>query len=184
MSFIRRTGFMILLAVGGCSGIAIDPSPSAIDSNAATLVLQSCEGYVMTGVGKCTVKENSAIASEWRVILPKLKDGLIDGELTVKFQDQVRSYPVGQSVISVPWTDFFGQGVWRKEDAGIATATARIRFKDPNGIERIIQARGHVILFVLAKDYDEMPIDSGFQAWGTDCKIGYSTSARSAIKCK
>lgn len=177
-----HTLLLVIISVVGCSGVSIDPGPDALASNAVTLAVSSCDGYIMSGLGKCTAVEGSPIQSVWRVIVP-IQGDLLTGELAVKFRDIIKTYAIRTQVVEVPWKDFFTGPNWSLSDSGVATATATIRWKDPTGLEKIVQAKGHVFLSVEARDYVGMPIDSGFQAWETTCRIQYSVKGRSAIQC-
>lgn len=170
------------LALQGCKTITLDPSISAAEANDLTLIASSCEALPSRGADICRVKEGTPVSSGWRIIIP-VHENLLGGELTVYYKDFSRSYAIGGPIIEVPWIDLVRDPLWKASHDDVALALAQVRYKDEQGIEKIVRARGIAILSVLAQGYDPMPIDSGFAAFGTTCKIQYSTAGRSALKC-
>lgn len=172
------------LMLQGCKTVPVDPFPSAFGSD-LTLVVSSCSGLPGRGADICRVKEGTAIESVWRVFLPVGKE-ILGGEVAVFFKDIQKTYSVqpDQILVEVPWSDLVAGGIWKTSDEGTALIVAKLRFKDAQGIERLIRAKGLAILQINPKDYDLMPIDSGFQAWEGTCRVQYSTAGRSAVECK
>lgn len=174
--------FLVLLF--GCgTTLIIDPSPGAYASGDLTLALKSCFGPLGSGFGVCRVKEGTSVSSSWQAVLPNLGDAVLGGELVVRIRDVTKTYPLPQDgIVDVPLADFFGP-LWRREDSGIFNATAKLRVRNEQGLEVIVLAEGQFLIRVLAVGYDVLPIDSGFVAWGSVCKVQYSSAGRGAVSC-
>jgi hypothetical protein len=132
----------------------------------------------------CRVRAGTRIESSWKLVVPHGKNQILSGSIDVYFNDVVRNYGITGSVVEIPWKDFFAADTWDASMNGLATALALIRWKTPEGIEEVWKAQGEARLLVLAKGYDPLPMDSGFVAWQTKCKIQYSTAGRGALECK
>lgn len=189
MNELKKTYLGVLFILGltlACvHQLVLDPSASALDSGDLTLALSACQGTPGGGLDICRVKEGSPISSVWRLVVPVENNVFLGGELTVYFKDQSRSYPINQPVIEIPWTNFFAPNTnWSRDMDGEALALAQIRWKNPQGIEETWRARGIAKIVVTKVGYDPLPIDSGFIAWKTACRIQYSTAGRSALECK
>lgn len=161
----------------------IDPSIKAIDAMDLTLAMSACNAMPGLGADICHVKEGATISATWKIIMPK-SPKLLGGEINVYYKDISKSYALTGSVVEIPWKDLVGHDTWELEDEGEALALAQIRFKDPQGIISVVRAKGLAILLVTKTGYDLLPIDSGFEAFSTTCRIQYSTAGRSAISCK
>lgn len=174
--------YLSLLALIGCV-TPHDPSMTATAAKDYTLVSSACEAMPGRGADICRVKENTQIASSWKIVLPKDKR-LLGGEINVYYKDISRSYAIDSTVTEIPWRDLLGHDTWSIDDNGTALALAQIRFKDNQGVETVVRAKGLAILVVTKEGYDPMPIDSGFEAFSTRCRIQYSDAGRSALSCK
>jgi hypothetical protein len=106
--------------------------------------------------------------------------------MVVYYRDIVKTYGItpGQNLVEIPWATFFSENQWTSSMDGEAMALLSVRYKDPQGIEQVAKFRGLAKIVVTKPGYDRLPIDSGFSAWKTDCKIEYSTAGRGAIQCK
>lgn len=178
--------FVSLMTCLGCRGskLVLDPSIQAVEAGDFTLMISGCEAVPGRGMDICRVKEGQPIQSVWRLVVPIQKNTFLAGELSVYYRDISKTYPLITPVVEIPWKDFFREDVWNRDMDGEALALAKIRWKTPTGIEEIWTARGLAKLVVTKEGYDPLPMDSGFVAWGTQCKIVYSTAGRSAIQCK
>lgn len=176
--------FTILGIVCCVSDLKIDPSMSAVEANDLTLVGSACEGAPGRGMDICRVKEGQAVSSSWRIVVPVDGRVFLDGELTVYFHGVSKTYPITSPLIEIPWSDLVPGPFWTRDVDGEAMALAQIRWKTPAGLIEVWKARGIAKLIVTKEGYDSLPLDSGFSAWGTTCKIQYSTAGRSAIKCQ
>ena len=175
---------MALLALCACShGLVIDPSIPAVEAGDETLISSLCEAVPNGGMDVCHVKEGTAIQTGWKLVVP---DGFrVDGgEVDVYYRDIHKQYGVTKNVINIPFRDFFGSTTWGPQHDGEALALVLIRYRTDQGIQEIMKFRGIAKIVVTKPGYDRMPIDSGFAAWGTTCKVQYSTAGRSALKCK
>jgi hypothetical protein len=175
--------FSLGLALQACKSFPIDPSIAAAEANDYTLIASACEAMPGRGADICRVKEGTTVSSGWRLIVPT-GDKILGGEVTIYYKDFSKSYGVTDKVIEVPWRDLVTDHTWKESHDGIAVAIAQIRYVDPGGIEKIMRARGMAIINVLKPGYDPMPIDSGFAAWKTECKVEYSTAGRGALGCE
>ena len=165
-----------------CSTLVIDPSMSAVEANDYTLMQSICEAAPGRGVDVCRAKEGTLISSDWVIVLPN-GSRVKGGEVTVQYRDLTKVYPITGPSISIPLKDLMGHDSWKKEDEGTAVVWAKVIFDSGTGLDSFI-ARGFGFFIVTDSSYDPMPIDSGFSAFQTDCKFQYSTSGRSASKCK
>ncbi len=181
---MKYTIMIFLVLLFGCgTSLIIDPSPQAYASGDLTLALKSCFGPLGSGFGVCRVKEGTQVTSSWQAVLPKLGGAVLGGELVVRVRDVTKTYALpDDGIVDVPLSDFFGP-VWKKDDTGIFNATAKLRVRNDQGLEVIVMAEGQFLVRVLAVGYDPLPIDSGFVAWGTHCRVTYSTAGRGAVSC-
>lgn len=174
------------LAATCSSGLVIDRSMQAVAAGDYTLAVSACGAVPGGGMDICRVKEGAPIESSWRLIVPaKTKKQIKGGELTVYYRDISKTYTIADKpLIEIPWRDFFGAATWQRSMDGEALALAQIRYVTPEGIEELFWARGIAKIVVTRQGYDPLPLDSGFAAWSTTCKISYSTAGRSVVKCK
>ena len=170
----------------GCNSLVIDPSVKAIDSGDFTLISSLCEAAPNRGLDVCYALENTPIFSSWRLIVPQPQGDILGGEVTVFFRDFSKTYSLMHGTFDIPFRDFFNQTDWTRDCEGEAMALASVRYKEPNGVEKILYLRGFAKILVLANGYARIPFDSGVQAITTDikCKVQYSTSGRSTFRCE
>ena len=179
---MKRLALIALMSIlPGCQTV-IDRSIRAVDAADLTLV-GGCSAMPGRGADICRFKEGQSISSSWNLVVPAGERELLGGEVVIYGLDQPKTFPVKDKVVVIPWRDIFGDESWKTSHAGVLTALAQIRWKTPEGIEEIWNAKGVAIVLVLKQGYDEIPIDSGFSAWGTKCKVQYSTAGRSALEC-
>jgi hypothetical protein len=173
---------LTLCLTASCQTVT-DPSIESIRALDVTVVMSACEAMPGRGADICRVNEGAVIDSSWKIIIPEAKriDG---GEINVFFKDIQKSYAITDSVVVIPWRDLIGSNTWSVDHAGIAQALAVVRYKDDQGIIKQVRAKGMALLVVMKDGYSPMPIDSGFSAVETRCRIQYSSSGRSAIECK
>lgn len=170
---------------GSCSSLVIDRSMTAVYAGDYTLGISACAAVPGRGMDLCRVKENAPIDSSLRLIVPAGGKAIKGGEITLYYRDISKSYPIlNNPLIEIPWSEFFGQEKWSRALDGEVLALAQIRYETPEGIEEIWRARGVAKIIVTREGYDPIPLDSGFAAWGVNCKITYSTAGRSDVKCK
>lgn len=175
------SGFLFLAA---CAGLVVDPSISAVDAGDYTLAMSACEAVPGGGMDICRVREGDLIQSSWKLVIPSgLK--VTGWEVDVYYRDaQHTVHQTGtDGVVEVQWKDFFGSPTWTSDMDGEALALVLVRYKDNTGIEQVQKFRGIAKIVVTKPGYDRLPIDSGFAAFSTDCKIQYSTSGRGAVAC-
>jgi hypothetical protein len=110
--------------------------------------------------------------------------GSVTGEVDVYYRDLHKTYAIGRSILEIPWRDFFGQDKWTSDLDGEALALDIVRWVDSAGIVRETKYRGIAKIVVTKPGYERMPMDSGQHQWQTTCRIQYSTSGRSALKCQ
>lgn len=181
---MRKTCVGLLFLVAACSSIVMDPSMEPVEAGDQTLVLSACTGLPVVGFDACRVKENQPIESVWRLFFPAPHGDISGGELTVNFHDVSKSYAITGPILDIHWSDFFQDKVWKKEYNGIALALAFVRYKDEQGVERMVKARGEARILVLAEGYDPLPIGTPFGQFKLKCKVEFSTAGRSAVECK
>lgn len=185
---MKTVALLLALCVGlaGCKTV-FDISPEAYASNDFTLVGAlsegPCKSLPVGGVDVCRVKEGSPRESIWRLILPEGL-GTTGGQITVYYKDYSKVYPIHGTVTEIPFSDLIGAGEWKEGDSDVATALAEVRYRDTEGVERVAKAEGMAIIVVLKAGYDPMPMDSGQENWGLNCRVQYSTAGRSALVCK
>lgn len=187
MTFKRVALVAGLSFIGGCSGgLVIDKSLPASEAGDYTLAMSACEAVPGHGMDVCRVKEGANIDSSWTMIIPKRGGAVLGWEADLYYRDVAKAVHAEGSgpVVQVAWKEFFAQEKWTRDLAGEALALVSVRYKLPTGIEEIVRFKGLAKILVLQEGYDRMPIDSGFAAWGTNCKIRYSTAGRGAIQCK
>lgn len=177
-----------LLLGGGCSGKALilDRSIPAVEAGDYTLAVSACENVPGHGMDICRVQEGDAIQSAWTMVIPTKGQAILGWEADVYYRDVVQ--PVSVSgvgpAIQIPWKDFFKQDTWTKALDGEAMALVTVRYRTPEGLEELVRFKGLAKIVVLSAGYDRLPLDSGFTAWGTTCKVQYSTAGRGALQCK
>jgi hypothetical protein len=160
-----------------------DPMMSAVSARDYTLVMSACNALPGRGADICRVTEGSPISSSWKIVLPS-SPRLNGGEITVVYKDITKSYAITDIVTHIPLKDLVGHDTWTLEDDGTALALAQIRYKDNQGIETIVRAKGLALIIVNKAGYATLPIDSGFEAFSTKCRVQYSDAGRSALECK
>jgi len=169
-----------------CAELVIDPSMDAVQAGDFTLAMSACENVPGGGMDICRVKEGTAIESSWKLVVPAKFKGFAGGEVEIYYKDTQLSFAItGESnLIEIPWKEVMKSGTWTKAMRGTALALVLIRYKDAQGVERIQKFRGEARLLVTEPTYDRLPIDSGFEAFKTTCKVAYSTAGRGALSCK
>jgi len=182
---LNKLAILAILVITGCKTFVMDPSPAAADSGALTLIFSACSTVPTRGFDACLVKAGQSIQSALKFQLP-VGDNFISGELTMLYKDIVKTYAITEKTLHVPWKDLIQQDTWTSDLDGTAIALALIRYNDPDGVERIMIARGEARLLVLSEGYAPAAIDSGFTAWKgkTKCVMGYTTAGRSWIQYK
>lgn len=185
---LKKHSLVFLMAAlsfaGACSHMVIDKSPDAFASGDFTLI-SACSAVPSGGLDACYGTEGTKISSAWNMILPKRKGTVLGTDVDVYYRDIHKAYSSTGMVLTIPWADFFGTDTWSsKAHDGVAMALAKVRWKDENGLERVLLFRGYAKLIITRPGYARMPIDSGFHAFGATCKIQYSTAGRSAVSCK
>lgn len=173
----------LLMDLLGCSTILVDPSVSAVQAGDYTLAMSVCGTVPGQGVVVCRAKEGSVIASHWTLVLAQ-GGNIKGGECDVQYRDLSLSIAIkpGLAFYDISLADLMGHTSWATKDSGTAVVYCNVDVDTGSGIQPV-KARGFAFFIVTSPDYDPMPIDSGFVAVSTDCKIQYSTSGRSAIKC-
>lgn len=175
---------LLALVAGGCAAFIVDRSMGSVEAGDYTLAVSACEATPGRGMDVCHVREGAQIESSWKLIVPAQGKNILGGEVDVYYRDLHRQYAVTGTVVEIPWKDFFGKEKWDRSMDGEALALVLIRWKTPEGIEEIAKFRGIAKLIVTKEGYDRLPIDSGFAAWKTECKIQYSTAGRGALECR
>lgn len=184
---IKRFMAAFFLSILGCSLPIVDRSIPAVDAGDLTLAMSACEAVPAGGMDVCRIREGTVIDSSWKLIIPKKDNRILGWEVDVYYKDV--SHPAHLSgtapVIEIPWKDFFSpDSTWQKSMSGEALALVQVRWKTPDGIEQVVRFEGNAKLIVLSQGYDRLPIDSGFAASVTTCKISYTTAGRSNVTCK
>lgn len=185
---------MVLLLVGCASTpLPIDTSQNAFASKDLTLI-HSCvsspnneEIFLAKGVDSCHFTVGDLATGRWVVMAPppKAEKNVTGGTVDLYYRDLHKSYPVVDWTVSIPFADFLGIKVWdAKFDEAIIEADLTVNWVDNVGLANVSKYRGIIILIVTQSGYEVMPIDSGNSAWGTECKVQYSTAGRSALSCK
>lgn len=177
---------MILGFVACSSTVIVDPSVSAFASDDYTLVGSACQAVPGGGVDSCLVTSGTTMSSAWTLVVPKPKDaaGVTGGTVDVYYKDLHKSYAVTDWTLQISWADFFSATVWDSSMDGEVMALLTLNWTDNAGINQVLSARGLAVVVVTPPGYSRIPIDSGQQAWGTTCKVQYSTAGRSAVSCQ
>ena len=173
---------LTLCLTASCQTIT-DPSIDAIKALDLTIVMSACEAMPGRGADICRVNEGMLIDSSWKIVIPEAKR-ISGGEINVFYKDIQKSYAITDSVVLIPWKDLIGASKWHVDHAGVAQALAVVRYKDDQGIIKQVRAKGLALLVVTKEGYSPMPIDSGFNAVESKCRVQYSTAGRSALECK
>ncbi len=187
-----KTGVRSLILAAGalslgvaCSTLVVDRSMPAVQAGDFTLAISACQAVPGRGMDLCRVKENAAIESVLRLIVPAGTAHVRGGEITLYYRDVTKTFAIKDSpLIEIPWKEFFGADKWSRAMDGEVLALAEVRYETPEGLEEIWRARGVAKIIVTREGYDPLPLDSGFSAWAINCKIDYSTAGRSDVKCK
>lgn len=183
------TAFVAGLCLGGgCSGpaLVVDRSIPAVEAGDYTLATSACENVPGGGMDICRVAEGSLIDSSWKLVIPTHGGEITGWEVDAFYRDvQTAVHVVGVgSLISIPWKDFFKADKWSKDQDGEVLALVSVKYLQDTGVEEIVLMKGLAKILVLSPGYSRLPIDSGSQAWGTTCKVQYSTAGRGAVSCK
>jgi hypothetical protein len=157
---------------------------TSVEAGDYTLAGAACGSVPGHGMDVCRVREGAFIESSWKLILPAKGEGILGGEVDVYYRDVHHSYAVTDNVLEIPWRDFFGSDVWRREFDGEALALAVVRYKTPEGLEEEVKFRGIAKIIVTKAGYDRLPIDSGYVGWKKTCKVQYTTAGRGALECR
>lgn len=185
---MRTRGILAMALLGsllGCSALVLDTSTDAVGAGDYTLAGSACDAVPGGGMDICRVTSGTMIASAWTLVIPN-GSPIEGGEIDVYYRDVHKSYAAvaGQTMVQIPWKDFFGVPTWTADQDGEVEALLLIRWKDSSGVEQQTKFRGLAKIVVTAPGYDRLPIDSGFAAFSTDCKIQYSTAGRGVVSCK
>lgn len=183
---------VVLWGFGGCSGLVIDRSGPAFAAGDMTLI-SSCVAApssafgLASGVDSCQFSAGDTISSSWVLVVPppKTAQQVTGGTVDVYFRDIHKSYPISGWAVPIAFADVLGVSKWTKDlDLGVMEALITINWVDNSGVNQVTQFRGIAVLLITTSGYSRLPINSGNQAWGTTCKVQYSTAGRSALQCK
>ncbi len=182
----RWGNYLVIFALlVGCTTIVIDRSLPAVEAGDYTIAMSAgCGAVPGLGMDVCHVRAGTKIEAVWNLAVPSGHKEILGGEVDVYYRDVHKSYGITGRVVSIPWKDFFGSDTWESSMDGEALALVLIRYKTPEGIEEIAKYRGIAKIVVTKEGYDRLPIDSGFGAFTSTCRIVYSTAGRSAMECK
>lgn len=178
---------------GGCShGVVIDTSQDAFAAGDMTMS-SSCESApgdklgLASGVDSCRFTDGDKMQSSWNLVAPKPKSALqvTGGTIDIYYRDVHRSYPISDWLIPIPFKDIFNTEAWSADQNQVMVeALITLNWIDNQNIAQVTRYRGFALVLVLKQGYERLPIDSGNAAWGTTCKVQYSTAGRGAIKCQ
>lgn len=182
-----------MVVIGGCShGVVIDTSQEAFAAGDMTLST-SCQSApsdkfgLSSGLDLCRFSEGDKISSSWVLIAPKPKAAIqvTGGTIDIFFKDIHRSYPISDWTIPIPFHDIFNAEAWdSNENQVMVEALVTLNWVDNQQISQVSLYRGFALILIMKQGYGRMPIDSGNAAWGSTCKVQYSTAGRGAIKCQ
>lgn len=174
----------LALSAQGCRGhLPVDPSPVAVANGERNLGMQGCSTVPSRGFDVCRVVEGSLISTIWVLLLPFDEKTFINGEVELRFKDQVRSYKIQGSQLEIPLNEVFRDTDWKKKHDTIIQAKARVKIKDGE-FERFVELLGFMFVVVLKPGYTPLPYDSGLVYTRTKaCHVAYTTSGRSYVAC-
>lgn len=179
---LQAVGIALLLV--GCKALVVDPSITAAEAHDYTMVFSAgCQAVPSQGLDICRVVEGAKVAEHLRIVVPV--DKVLSCEIRVRYKGVAKSFSCAANgnVALIPWRELVGGEFYERGDEGPAQLIGSARVKGPDG-DRFVDVLGYAFLVVLGKGYSPMPIDSGNQAWGTNCKVQYSTAGRSALVCR
>lgn len=193
----QKIGFVVslsaVLVLLSCStAIVKDNSIDAFASSDLTLV-SSCLSTsgptisMSSGVDSCQFTVGDIVSGAWTLVVPSPKNAknIVGGTIDVYYKDKHKAYPVDGWANQVYFRDFLQLQHWTKDyDEGVVSALVTISWVDNEGVNQLSKFRGLAVLVVTARGYDRMPIGSHNNAWGTTCKVQYSTAGRSAVECR
>ncbi len=182
---MKYTSVVFLILLLGCVSFVIDPSPNAVDAGDLTLV-STCNAIPVRGMDMCLFKDTAPINSSWTLVVPHDNTHFLGGEITLYFGDLSKSYAITSDTIEISWAEFFKSSTWNKSLDGEVLAVAKLRYKNDEGIEEVWRGRGIAKIIITSANYNPVPLDSGYIAFEKSfkCRIGYTTSGRSAVECK
>ena len=176
-----------LLIACNAHTIVMDTSMNAVIAGDYTLLTASCSPMVSQGADICRVNEGTEISQVWTLLLPK-GQGVLGGQITVTYKGAETgiTIPVGGGAVEIPLKSILDHdGPYMYDDRGSIVALADVQYKDNQGAISHVQMRGLLILAVLDKGYQPLPIDGGGSvAFKQHCDLLTTTSGRTSVKCK
>lgn len=177
--------FLLILAMAAflsaCSGIPMDPSPSAIGSGDKTLIHGICKKSPGAGVDMCRVIEGSKIEATWTIYLP-WDSSVIAANVRVRFKDKVSTFTSYESILEIPLKEVVGEEVWNQKHDGPIQAIATLEL-EPGGPKRYVQALGYAYVVVLSPGYSPLPFNDAHSFGKLHCWIEYTDAGRSSYSC-
>lgn len=176
---------ILILIIGGCESLPVDPSRSAFAAGDLTLVVAAqgaCQALPAGGLTICRVPEDGLVQDDWVVVIPH-GDAIESGEVVVRFKSTKLTYQLKGSTLVIPIKDLLGHDRYALDDDSLFQLRGTIKFKTPSG-PQWADLLGLGMLVVYQKGYAPLPVDSGVGALKTTCKVVVSTAGRSAVVCK
>lgn len=170
----RWLAFLLMVLVGCSSLPPADTSPTAISSGDLSLIETGCSPIPAKGMDICRFHNGSPVTSLWTLYVPWGADA-VSGEARIKFGDKVKTYPIIDFQVLIPWTDIVGT-TWNK--AGLVQALVTVKTKT-----KVIQALGYAFIVILKEGYDPQPTSSNTSILFKTCDIEYTSAGRSRVTC-
>ena len=175
---------LVSLLLWSCSSLIVDTSIPAVQAGDYTLALSACENTPGGGFDICRVTAGTPITSSWTLVIPAGKS-IVGWEVNVFFKEITTpvTFKGTAPVVSASWAQITGATTWDASMDGEAIALLTVTFKDATGLQSQVEYQGLAKIVVLPANYTRLPIDSGSVAWGTTCKVQYTTAGRGAVSC-
>lgn len=192
---MNKLSITLLLAIMACAcNVVEDTSTPAVEVGDKTLLNfiaagidahSNCYALPNGGFDICRFIEGTTIKSSWNIIIPK-GSSIVGNQIVLFYRDFQKTYSAQDAVISIPFSDILQAKTWSKDLEGEVEALAMVQYKDSSGIIKTARALGIARILVLPASYNQLPLDSGSQAFAAKvtCRLQMATSGRSAYECK
>lgn len=175
---------LVLMCCGlwGCNSIPIDPSPSALASNDKSLVFTAGQNGLRQGIDIVRVWEGDPIGQGLQIVVPQ-GDAVKALEVSAHYNGTKTSFASKNNVLVIPYQQLTKHTEWSLDDDGVVQIYAKVQVeKDSEPLW--IDAQAYAYIVVLRKGYSPLPLNSGVEAFKTNCKVQYTTAGRSVAACK
>lgn len=171
----------VALVTGGCATYKSKNTMSPYEAGDKTLVISGCETSLSRGVDVCRFVEGSSVESEINFWLPTI-EGEAQGEVRVRYRDQVRAFSVNSSKVIIPWKEITGEDYWQLKDEGLVQISGSVKFRE-GSVVRVIRVLGYAYAIVLKQGYSPFVISSEPSIFNQTCRMEYDADGASYLRC-